>query len=193
MKSFALLVTLAMLVPLQAQANPIALCMPGQVTQPAAGTVDISFDLDTGMVPNKVVIYRDKGTSIVDPKSATAVKVAELSKSQGTSSTADMGSGVSATLKFTVEETCVPVGTWSWGAFSDAGQDLYCLMSTDVTTTCSGNPTSTGTGTGGGGGSTAGGDTESISGCAFGPGRVAGTGAALGLALALLALARRRR
>ncbi|MBI4706120.1 MAG: hypothetical protein HY744_33920 [Deltaproteobacteria bacterium] len=210
---FSTVLAVVALAPSAAHANPMMTCMPGEVKQPAAGSVELGFEADAQFVKGKLIIYRDKEGATVDPKSPTAVKVAELPKEKGTASKADTGSGVVDTLKFTAEESCVPVGKWTWAVFGDEqGQaDLYCPMSAEVKTPgeeCGAG--GAGTGGAGPGGSTSSGAAGAGAsagsapavpaeppadegGCAFGPGRAAGTGAALGLALGLLWLARRRR
>ncbi len=165
----SLLTCATILIASHAAANPISICNPGATTLPSAQTVEVSFEVMTSAVGGSLRVYRAvDGTSPLDPN--TAVLVKNLTASDGVDSSADMGSGVTQTKKYTVQETCVPKGKWEYGLFvvkaEDASpQSVYCMTKAEVTG-ADAQCTSPEGGTGGSGGSAGGGGSAGSGGVA---------------------------
>lgn len=116
-----MLTAAGLLVAAGAEANPIMtnLCGGSGVSYQ---TVTMSFEVS--YLPNEPLeLYRIKGNE--------QVLVATLTAEDGESSSADMGSGVQGTTRFSIEDTCVPVGDWTYQVL-DGNQDAWCSWSGEV-------------------------------------------------------------
>ncbi len=114
----------------RANANPVMTCID-HTPQVTGQKVVQTYQIAPFGSATEFVVYRSnqQGTGSwppIDPQSSDAILVGDLV--DATMEDADTGSGLEVTLVYTQEETCVPVGSWSYAVFGKEYGSLayYC-------------------------------------------------------------------